>query len=96
MDDWDRNHILDGFAEDEGGRAFWTDAPRQPRKVKKSMAKSKCGECGGSGTEPITVPQFMQLLSTPHGLFALAVDGTVWVYCSTPRNGWKQIVMRAL
>ena len=42
------------------------------------------------------IPKLVQILSTPPGLFGLAEDGTVWVYCTTPVEGWKPVSMKAI
>ena len=58
-------------------------------------SETSCPACSGSGIVG-TVPVFVQIESTPAGLFALAEDGTVWVYVRNPRDGWKPISMSAL
>lgn len=57
--------------------------------------QTECSACGGEGVVE-KAPKFIQILSSPAGMMALAEDGTVWVYCRNPREGWKQLGMAAL
>ena len=54
--------------------------------------KIECDSCKGTGTGYV-VPKFVQIMSSPAGMMALAEDGTVWVYVRNPREGWKQLGM---
>lgn len=49
---------------------------------------------GACSPQDLDAPKFTQLLSTTSGLFALAIDGTVWVYVKSPSEGWKPLGMR--
>ncbi len=55
-----------------------------------------CTCCGGTVKLADVPVKFWSLISTNAGLFALATDGTVWVYCSQPRYGWKRVAMTDL
>lgn len=55
-----------------------------------SCKTTSCPCCGGSGKAQ-KAPPFKQLLSSECGLYALADDGTVWVYVTRPARGWKPI-----